>query len=156
MKRMNNKGQAEIAVIIVLGLLFLVGLIVTTAQDTKRPGSFVKTMEPGWVTIEVREDISYDKAWAGVVDLIVRKFEAEILSKENGYLRTTWLYTWMGELREDYRVRVTVKFAPDRIKVDIKSEANYLREGNWIIGSDTAVLQTLKADIMGIVGRVTR
>lgn len=120
------------------------------------PVTFVQTLEHSWVTIEVREDISYDRAWASVVDLIVRKFEAEILSKEDGYLRTTWLYTWTGELREDYRVRVTVKFVPDRTKVDIKSEANYLRGENWIIGSDTAVLQTLKADIMGIVGRVTR
>jgi len=120
------------------------------------PVTFVQTLEHSWVSIEVREDISYDRAWASVVDLIVRKFEAEILSKEDGYLRTTWLYTWTGELREDYRVRVTVKFAPDRMKVDIKSEANYLRGENWVIGSDTAVLQTLKADIMGIVGRVTR
>ncbi|MBA7477868.1 hypothetical protein ES707_13283 [subsurface metagenome] len=53
-------------------------------------------------------------------------------------------------------MRVTIKFVPDRSKVDIKSEANYLRGENWIIGSDTVLLQTLKADIMGTVGRVTR
>jgi len=120
------------------------------------PVTFVQTLEHAWTSIEIREDVEYDRAWASVVDLIVRKFEAEILSKEDGYLRTTWVYTWTGELREDYRVRVTVKFSPDRSKVDIKSEANYLRGENWIIGSDTALLQTLKADIMGIVGRVTR
>ena len=120
------------------------------------PITFVQTLEHSWVSIEVREDISYDRAWASVVDLIVRKFEAEILSKEDGYLRTTWLYTWTGELREDYRVRVTIKFVPDKSKADIKSEANYLRGENWIIGSDTVLLQTLKADIMGTVGRVTR
>jgi len=154
-KRMNNKGQAEIGIIVLVALAALVAIAISTG-DTKRPQSFVKTMEPGWVTIEVREDIPYDRAWASVVDLVVKKFEAEILSKEDGYLRTTWLYTWTGELREDYRVRVTVKFAPDRMKVDIKSEANYLRGENWVIGSDTTVLQTLKADIMGIVGRVTR
>ena len=120
------------------------------------PVTFIQILELSWVSIEIREDIEYDRAWASVVDLIVRKFEAEILSKEDGYLRTTWFYTWTGELREDYRVRVTIKFSPDRTKVDIKSEANYLRGKNWIIGSDTALLQTLKADIMGIVGRVTR
>lgn len=120
------------------------------------PVTFIQILELSWVSIEIREDVGYDRAWASVVDLIVRKFEAEILSKEDGYLRTTWVYTWTGELREDYRVRVTVKFSPDRSKVDIKSEANYLRGENWIIGSDTALLQTLKADIMGIVGRVTR
>ncbi len=120
------------------------------------PITFVQTLEPSWASIEIREDVPYNRAWASVVDLIVRKFEAAILSKEDGYLRTTWLYTWTGELREDYRVRVTIKFVPDKSKVDIKSEANYLRRENWIIGSDTVLLQTLKADIMGIVGRVTR
>ena len=120
------------------------------------PITFVQTLEHSWASIEVREDVPYDRAWDSVVDLIVRKFEAAILSKEDGYLRTTWLYTWTGELREDYRVRVTIKFVPDKSKVDIKSEANYLRRQNWIIGSDTALLQTLKSDIMGIVGRVTR
>ncbi len=120
------------------------------------PITFIQTLEHSWASIEVREDVPYDRAWDSVVDLIVRKFEAAILSKEDGYLRTTWLYTWTGELRQDYRVRVTIKFAPDKSKVDIKSEANYLRKANWVIGSDTALLQTLKADIMGIVGRVTR
>jgi len=78
------------------------------------PVTFIQTLEHAWASIEIREDVPYDRAWASVVDLIVRKFEAEILSKEDGYLRTTWLYTWTGELREDYRVRVTVKFVPEK------------------------------------------
>ncbi|MHA1228208.1 MAG: hypothetical protein ACTSPV_15800 [Candidatus Hodarchaeales archaeon] len=86
----------------------------------------------------------------------MKKFDLEILSKENGYLRTGWLYSWTGELREDYRVRVTIKFSRDRSKVEVKSEANYLTEKGWIIGSDTALLRTLKTDIMGTIGRVTR
>lgn len=53
-------------------------------------------------------------------------------------------------------MRVTVKFSPDKSKVDIKSEANYLRGEIWVVGTDTALLKTLKADIMGIVGRVAR
>ncbi len=55
-----------------------------------------------------------------------------------------------------YSERVTIKFSFDKSKVEIKSEADYQRASGWVIGSDTALLQTLKADIMGIVGRVTR
>lgn len=120
------------------------------------PVTFVQTLEHSWATIEIVENMEYEKAWSAVVDLLVRRFDLEVLSKENGYLRTTWLYSWMGELREDYRVRVTIKFSFDKSKVEIKSEANYQRASGWVIGSDTALLQTLKSDIMGTIGRVTR
>lgn len=120
------------------------------------PVTFVQTLEHSWASIEIAGNIEYEKAWSAVVDLLVRKFDLEVLSKENGYLRTTWLYSWTGELREDYRVRVTIKFSSDQSKVEIKSEANYQRASGWVIGSDTALLQTLKSDIMGTIGRVTR
>jgi len=44
--------------------------------------------------------MEYDKAWSSVVDLLVRQLDLEVLSKENGYLRTNWLYSWTGELSE--------------------------------------------------------
>ena len=136
--------------LLVLILLFTFGCVA--------PVSFVKTMEPSWASIEIYESMDYDNAWGCVVDLLARKFDLEIISKEAGYIRTTWLYTWTGELREDYRVRVIVKFSPDRSKVDVKSEAHYRAElgRGWVTGSDTALLRTLKTDIMGAVGRVTR
>ena len=149
----GEKGQAEV-IAIALGLVLLVGLIV--AAGPKPPRSFVQTMEPGWASVEIREGMSYDKTWASVVDLIARKFDLEVISKEGSYIRTTWLYTWTGELREDYRVRVIIKFSPDKTKVDVKSEAHYLKGNDWVAGTDTALLKTLKTDIMGTVGRVTR
>jgi len=112
------------------------------------PDSFVQIVEPGWESVEIAEGVEYDKAWASIVDLLVKKFDIEVLSKENGYVRTAWLYTWTGEMRKDYRVRATIKFSQDRSKIEIKSEANYHTGKNWIIGSDTALLETLKADIM--------
>lgn len=126
------------------------------ALEKEAPISFVQTLEPSWANIEIIEGMEYDKAWSSVVDLLVRQFDIEVLSKENGYLRTNWLYSWTGELREDYRVRVTVKFSQDKSKVEVKSEANYYTSGGWVIGSDTVLLQTLKTDIMGTIGRVTR
>ena len=120
------------------------------------PDSFVQTVEPAWESVEVAEGVEYDKAWASVIDLLVKRFDIEVLSKENGYVRTAWLYTWTGEMRKDYRVRATVKFSQDRSKIEIKSEANYHTGKNWIIGSDTTLLETLKADIMGITGQVAK
>lgn len=126
------------------------------ALEKEPPATFIQTMDPTWATVEVREGMTYPEAWNALVDLLVKKFDLEILAKEDGYCRTTWLYSWTGQLREDYRVRVTLKFAADRSKVEVKSEANFRVSGNWVQGSDTALLQTLKTDIMGTVGRVTR
>jgi hypothetical protein len=59
-------------------------------------------------------------------------------------------------VRENYRVRVTAKFSPDHKLVEIKSEAEYGGAGDWISGYDTRLLETIKTDVMGKVGRTTR
>ncbi|MBI5183234.1 MAG: PEGA domain-containing protein [Nitrospinae bacterium] len=64
--------------------------------ESKPPASFVETMAPSWASIEIREGIEYGNAWASIVDLLVKQFDLEALSKENGYLRTNWLYSWTG------------------------------------------------------------
>jgi len=120
------------------------------------PKTFVRTMEPAWVSVEVRSDLKYDQAWESVVDTLVKRFDIEIMSRQDGYVRTTWLYTWTGKLKENYRVRVTGKFSPDHTKIEMKSEAEYGGPGQWVIGYDTRLLETLKTDIMGTIGRTTR
>lgn len=117
------------------------------------PRTFVRTMEPTWSSVKVRPEISYDQAWACVVDTLVKRFDIEVMSKEDGYIRTGWMYAWTGKVSEDYRVRVTTKFSPDRTKVEIKSEAEYGGANKWVIGYDTRLLETLKADIVSAMGR---
>ena len=58
------------------------------------PTTFVRTMEPNWNTVEIRKGLSGDAAWDAVVDLAARRFDIEVLSKEDGYLRTGWSYSW--------------------------------------------------------------
>lgn len=120
------------------------------------PPSFVRTMEPSWATIELREDISDDKAWNTVLDLLVKRFDIEVIDKASGYARTTWLRTWTGKLTETYRVRVTIKFNREAKTVDIKSEAEYGGEGKWRTGSDSRLLSDIKSGILGSIGRTAR
>ena len=80
-----------------------------------KPDTFVQTMEPAWAVIEVREGLTYEKAWSSVVDLLVKRFDLEMVSKDDGYARTAWLYTWTGKLNRNYRVRVILKFSADKI-----------------------------------------
>lgn len=136
-------------VVVALGVALLLAGCAT-------PKTFVKTLEPTWATVELRTDMPYEKAWDSVVDIMVKRFDLEILSKDDGYIRTGWLYTWTGKLMENYRVRVTIKFSPDHTKVEVKSEAEFGGQGQWVTGYDTRLLETLKSDIMGSIGRTTR
>lgn len=139
---------------------FLVMAVVSCASllSTKAPQSFVRIMEPTWAGIEIREGMSYEQAWQEVVDVLAKKFELEMISREGGYVRTSWIHTWWkkGELTEKYRVRAIIKFSPDHKRIDIKTEANYLEKSEWIVGTDTRLLQTVKTDIMGVIGRTTK
>jgi ribosomal protein S17E len=120
------------------------------------PCTFVQTLEPTWSSVKIRPEVPYDAAWACLVDALVKRFDVEVMSKEDGYVRTGWMYSWTGKVLEDYRVRVTAKFSPDRTKVEIKSEAEYGGANNWVIGYDTRLLETLKADIVSAMGRVSK
>lgn len=120
------------------------------------PVTFVKTLEPTWFSIEIRPDIEFEDAWDSVVDTLTKRFDMAVLSRKDGYMRTTWLYSWTGAMSENYRVRVTVKFSPDRAKCNIKTEAEYGGAGTWIMGYDSRLLRTVKTDIMGAIGRTTR
>ena len=122
------------------------------------PESFIRAFEPSWTSIEIRENLSLESAWQEVVDVLAKKFELEMISKEGTYIRTSWIYTWwiVGQRTENYRVRAIVKFSANGRNVDIKTEANYLEDDQWIVGYDDRLLETVKTDIMGVVGRTTR
>lgn len=125
---------------------------------TDLPKSFIRGTEPGWTSVEIREDVQYEQAWLQAVDVLAKKFELEVISKEGGYIRTSWIHTWwkMNEATSNYRVRAIVKFSPDKKNIDIKTEANYLLDDEWIVGFDDRLLQTVKTDLMGVLGRTTR
>ena len=135
------------------------------------PKTFVRNISPGWSMIEIRDEVSYDKAWKSVVDLIAKQFDIEILSKEDGYIRTGWLYSWTrtgwlyswtGNLTQNYKVRSLIKFNPDKGIVEVKSEAQFYDGGyfgigaGWVMGTDELLSTTLRSAIMERVGRVSR
>jgi len=137
-------------------MLASVSLGLLIAGCASVPRTFVQTLEPTWASVKVRPEVKYDTAWASLVDVLVKRFDVEVMSKEDGYVRTGWLYSWTGKVSENYRVRVTAKFSPDRTKVELKSEAEYGGAGNWVIGYDTRLLETLKEDVVVRMGRASK
>lgn len=123
---------------------------------TSKPTSFSTTTEPGWATVEIRDNVDYTHAWNTVFGILSHDFDFSTVLKDDGYIQTCWLYTWSGLYQENYRVRVTAKFSPDRKTLQIKSEAWALFGKVWVIGTDSRLMTTLKTDLMGTVGRTAR
>ena len=144
----------------IMGLFILI--IISVVLVACAPKTFVRTMDPGWNSVEVRKELSFDQAWNSTVDTIAKKFDIEVLSKEDGYLRTGWLHSWTGKLQDSYKVRAIIKFSPDKRKLEVKSEAHYYTSGllglgeGWEMGTDERLTTTLRTDLMGKVGRVAR
>lgn len=121
------------------------------------PDTFVVSPDPGWHAVEIGVDISSDTAWKSVVDLMAKQFDLEVLSKENGYLRTAWSNTWTGELNEDYRVRALVKFNYDGRIIEFKAEAQSYGGGflgmgkDWRLGTDERLVSLLKKELKKMV-----
>jgi hypothetical protein len=160
-------------------ILFMVAvaLVQVGCGGSKRPTSFVMTPnESGiWKSIEVREGATRAVLWSTVVDALSSKFDIEVLDKESGYVRTGWNSTIVtsgggggGSIsrlgarsaakasENRYRSRIMTKFNADFSVLQIKSEANWLDEGNWVVGYDTLILDDIYGDLQGRIGRVRR
>ncbi|MCB5259162.1 MAG: hypothetical protein LHW48_01615 [Candidatus Cloacimonetes bacterium] len=142
----------------VIGLsAIFAALCAVSFAAAKKPVTFIETNEPGWSSIEIREGLSEDEVWNTIVDIIAKSFQIQLLSKDSGYLRTSWSYSWAtGKTSQKYRVRLVVKINYAKNIVDIRSEANYLINNVWVEGTDTRLLQTVKRDMSGLISRVTQ
>jgi len=91
--------------------------------------SFVKG-EGGRTTVQIADRISYDLAYDEVLTILTKKFELDMISKESGYIKTKWQYTWAGKWgnkpQKDYRVRITVRLSSERKRIDIHAEEEKL------------------------------
>ena len=124
------------------------------------PASFVKGHTAGWKTIELNDNLKnqYDLCWQKTVDTIARDYDIEMMDKESGYLRTSWLYGISGGTYNRYRGRITIKYPevkePD--KVEVKTDAQWLENpsyGLWQRGWDRSFNREVFTSLSGRLGR---
>ena len=141
---------------VIYSFVLILGLSI--ALSSCETSSFVKANEVGWSSILLSDGMTYDKSWNEVIDILAKKFEMDVISKDGGYARSSWIYTYNKHKKytEGYRNRVIIKFSADRSKVDIKTEAQMKSGKMWINGYDSKILEEIKQDISGIVGRVAK
>jgi hypothetical protein len=139
-------------------LLMLMGAVMMfNSCRTRLPQTFVQATDGGsWTQIVLKDSQEYDKIFAEVLDIVSRRFEMEIISRESGYARTLWTYTWNTKKgKYQYRTRVTFKFSIDRKTLELKTDAEFGNGDRWIRGFDGELTRTIKQDVMAIVGRTT-
>lgn len=131
------------------GLFLIVVVLIACA-----PSSFVR-QAPGWKNIEIREGLSYDDAWAKIVDVITAKYDIEIIDKASGYIRTAWQLGIVKGTRADrYRGRITIKVIQKENILKVKTEAHWFSpQGGWIEGQDSSFTRDVYSALMGTVGR---
>jgi uncharacterized lipoprotein len=118
--------------------------------------SFSALPDATWTSIELRDGVTYDHAWETLVSRLVQDFDVVVLSKEDGYIQTDWLYSWTGVYEPDYRVRVKVKCSREDSVLKVKSEAQTKAGNRWVTGVDARLVSTIKNDILGTLGRASR
>ena len=148
-----------------LAVILFVGVLLGCAMIGP-PITFIRTVDESsvWKSIEIREDIEIDKdfLWRTVVDALSHKFDLEVLTKESGYLRTSWKYVYIlpnnQTVSDRYRSRIILKFSGENWSLlQMKSESHWLEPGKgWIIGYDTQLLEDVYGDLQGRLSRVRR
>ncbi len=118
------------------------------------PDSFMQMERQYWETIEVKPTISYDDAWQRVIYIITKKFELEMISREDGYVRSGYGQSYFTEdLHNDkYQIRIVAKFTPDRKRLEFKIESRVWDGKIWKNGSDVRVAANMQKDFMNSLG----
>lgn len=135
--------------------LLLCGLFVWVLMGCGggKPDTFAAMPDARWDSAIIRTGMTYDEAWQKVIYVIARRFDIEMVLKEEGYVRTAWSFSKdkNGKVLENNRDRAIVKFSADKKKVEFKVEHQFFDQEFWVAGADTSVsIPVLKGISMSI------
>ena len=136
----------------IVSMCFVLFLAIFTFNGcgTGAPDSYIQMDKQYWDVVDVSPKIKYDDAWQRVVYIVTKKFELEMVSKEDGYVRSAYGPSYFTEdLKNNrYKVRIVAKFTPTRKKVEFKIDAQVFDGKVWINGSDARVAANIRKDFI--------
>jgi len=139
-----------------LACLLILALCVCGCVNPRAPRSFSQVSAPTWATIEIRDGVEYDHAWKTVLGILVREYDIEFLSKDDGYIRTAWTYMSSGSAQQNYACESRPSFRKTTSRWTSNLKPILQINNVWLLGVDSRQLITLKTDLMGTIGRTTR
>jgi hypothetical protein len=128
------------------------------ALPSAPPPSFVRTTAeaPSMRTIEVREGLTHQLAMRTLTDALSQNYEVDVVDPRAGFAMTTWqasiIHDGVPDLR--YRTRLVARFiGDDWRKLQVHSDARWVRGDEADIGYDTAQLDSVASDLQAKLGR---
>jgi hypothetical protein len=121
---------------------------------TGAPDSFMQMNKQYWEVMTIKQGIGYEEAWQRVIYIITKKFELEMISKEDGYVRSAYGPSYFSEdlLNDKYQIRIVVKFTPDKKRLEFKIESRIWDGKMWRNGSDVRVAANMRRDFLNSLG----
>ncbi|MCK9408577.1 MAG: hypothetical protein WCX28_06530 [Bacteriovoracaceae bacterium] len=118
------------------------------------PDSFMQMNKQYWETMDIKQSVKYEDAWQRVIYIVTKKFELDMISKEDGYVRSAYCQSYFSEdmQNERYQIRIVAKFTPDRKKFEFKIESRIWDGKIWHNGSDVRVAANMRRDFMNSIG----
>lgn len=121
---------------------------------TGAPDSFMQMNRQYWEVMTIKQGIGYEDAWQRVIYIITKKFELEMISKEDGYVRSAYGPSYFSEdlLNDKYQIRIVAKFTPDKKRLEFKIESRIWDGKMWRNGSDVRVAANMRRDFLNSLG----
>lgn len=131
-------------------------LLLLSGCSLGAPDSFMQMNRQYWELMDVKPSYKYEDAWQRVIYIITKKFELEMISKEDGYVRSAYGQSYFTEdiQNERYQIRIVAKFTPDRHKFEFKIESRMWDGKIWHNGSDIRVAANMRKDFLNSIGEV--
>lgn len=135
-------------IILILALCVPFSVLSISAKSNWKKG------QADWAKIQLNESLSYDQAFGLVLELVSNKYEIDMISKDGGYIRSTWnfLLDKRGKKVKDQRCRIIIKFNHDKTQLQVKTESQKLKGDTWVDGVDETLSLQIKEDIRGALG----
>ena len=129
-------------------------LVIVAGCGLGAPDSFMQMNRQYWETMDIKASVKYEDAWQRVIYIITKKFELEMISKEDGYVRSAYGQSYFTEdlQNEKYQIRIVAKLTPDRKKLEFKIESRMWDGKIWHNGSDVRVAANMRKDFLNSLG----
>ncbi len=137
-----------------LNLAIVTLFVLIIGCGTGAPDSFMQMNKQYWEVMTIKQGIGYEDAWQRVIYIITKKFELEMISKEDGYVRSAFGPSYFSEdlLNDKYQIRIVAKFTPDKKRLEFKIESRIWDGKMWRNGSDVRVAANMRRDFRNSLG----
>jgi len=131
-------------------------MMVLSGCGSGAPDSFMQMNRQYWESMDIKSSLAYEDAWQRVVYIVTKKFELEMISKEDGYVRSSYVQSYFpDDMQNDkYQIRIVAKFSPDKRRLEFKIESRMWDGKIWRNGSDVKVAANMRRDFLNSVGEL--